>query len=169
MSRSLASSIMKIADDTPHWKQMHKVEATLNGQGKVTCKYSAALRIEALFESKVVFGTVAIEEWTGCPKKFRILYDGVTRDGAAACNSVELPDDNWRILTIKAKIFNVKARLLVMKFFTGDVMEIQLTLPINSHKDSKVTKAVVDSLVIYGAHHIKRKTILVGKEALLGK
>jgi hypothetical protein len=149
------------------WKPLHRVEASLNRRGKVACSHLAALRVDELFGTKTVFGTVAIEESATSPKLFRIVYDGITHDGKADRGSVELPPDDWRIDTIKAKTSSVRARLLLLRFVTGDFSEIQLTLPINNHIDSKRTKAIVDSLVVYGAHHISNKLVRVGKQTLV--
>jgi hypothetical protein len=154
------------APKRPTWKQLNKVEASVNGRGKIVCKSSAALRIECLFSSITVFGSVSIEEWTGTPKVFRIVYSGTTMHGQAESGSVELPKNDWLLDSVKAKSCNAKARLLLMRFAHGDITEVQLTIPIFSHKDSKESKVIVDALLVYGAHHIKRKTVRVGKEAM---
>jgi hypothetical protein len=154
------------ADQPPHWKLLHKVEASMNG-GKIICKSSAALRIvDSLCETTTVFGTVAVEAWTGSPKLFRIIYDGTTSMGKPANGAIQLPGDWWRIRTVKVKSDNAKARLLLMNFQEGDYIELQLTLPIFNHQDSKRTQALVESIIVYGAHFITNKEVKVGKTAI---
>ena len=77
-----------------------------------------------------------------------------------------LPEDHWRLRSLKGKSCNARARLLLMHFAYGDAITLQLTLPITCHKDSKATKAVVDSLLVYGAHHINHKEVRIGKQTL---
>jgi hypothetical protein len=141
---------------------MHKVEASMRG-GHISCRSSAALRFVQNFEETTVYGNVSVEEWTGCPKRFRIVYDGTNHQGNPVNGILELPADEWILRTVKAKSYNAKARLLLIQFANGPCMEIQLTLPIFSHQDSKRTKAVVDSLYVYGAHHIKHNGVYYGK------
>jgi hypothetical protein len=150
------------------WKQIQKVEATKNGRGNVECSSSAALRIESPEESTTVFGSIAVEESvaTGSVKLFRLAYDGSTMDGEPVCGTVEFPKDHWELDTVKARSENARARLLLLRFVHGDIKEVQLTLPIFNHQDSKKTKAVVDSILIYGTHFINNKSIRIGKETL---
>jgi hypothetical protein len=153
-------------DDAPHWKLLQKVEASMHG-GKIDCQSSAVFWICPLVGDQItVYGTVAVEEWTGSPKRFRVAYNGTTKGGKPCHGVADLPDDHWRINTLKAKSYNAKARLLLMRFSNGGIHEMQLTFPIESHKDSKHSKAVVKSIVVYGSHFISHKTIRVGKQAM---
>lgn len=85
--------------------------------------------------------------------------------GKLVRGTVEFPEDFWELDTVKARSNNARARLLLMRFSHGDKEELQLTLPIFSHKDSRQTKAVVDSILVYGCHFINNKNIRRGKEA----
>jgi hypothetical protein len=152
-------------DDAPRWKQLSKSEACMHG-GKIDCQYSAALRICRVHgDETTVYGSVAVEEWTGSPKRFRVAYNGTTK-GKPCSGVVDLPDDGWIINALKAQSYSAKARVLLMRFGHGEVREMQLTFPITSHADSKHTKAIVESLVLYGSHFVNNKIIRLGKAAL---
>jgi hypothetical protein len=160
-----------IQDATKHnttdgWKQLHKAEVSMKG-GRIVCKSSAALRIDRHYRSTTVFSNAAVKESTSCdPKLFCLMYDGTTADGERATGIVALLEDFWKVDSVKVRSANAKARLLLMRFSEGDVEESQLTIPISNHSDSKQSKALVNSLLIYGTHYINNKEISVGKQAL---
>jgi hypothetical protein len=152
---------------TDGWRNLQKIEAHMKG-GSIVCKSSCALRIKGpCNKSTTVFGCVTIQETiSSSPKLFRIVYDGITADGKHVSGNVELPNDFWKLDAVKVKSRNAKARLLLMRFFDEKVCELQLTIPILSHEDSKRSKAVIESLLVYGAHYVNNKDICVGKKAL---
>jgi hypothetical protein len=151
------------------WRQLHKTEASMQG-GKIACESSAALRVNVGWRSTTVFGNVAAEESISSTLKcFRFVYDGITADGKPAVGAVELPEDFWKLDTVKIRSDNAKARLLLMRFAgtdDDDLKELQLTVPISNHKESKQSKALVDSIMVYGTHYVSNKEICVGKKTL---
>lgn len=163
---AVATSVASVATPAPCWKMLQKVEATKNSRGTIAVKLSAAIRIEESYESTTIFGTVLVEEWTGQQKQFRIRYDGINNRGDPHAGTLLLPATNWILNTVKAISDNARARLLLMQFpvQVDNVSEIQITLPIANHSDSKVSKVFVESFTLYAKHHIRGVVVKLHKQ-----